>query len=239
MKKISFTVGVLLFQSFYFCAFSEETVVEKSFSNDKELYISPLKLRITQSKMGQSPLDFTIESCKNKSAESCYAIYHYYKDINLVKKAREYQILSCNLKNIQGCLELGSDYLFRENKPDEALKIFEYPCKQNDPRGCNNIAGIYEKKKNVEMALKFYGKACNLKFQHSCISMAHVKKESGDFIGANKIFIPLCAKDDIASCIQVGEVFILAKDNTSAKKFFSKVCDKGIKEGCIRKNALK
>lgn len=110
-------------------------------------------------------------NCTAGDGISCADIGAGLYNADQVDKAIEYLDKGCKLNTHAAC-DLRAYIYMRDNKIDEAIKIFKTTCDQNSSYGCLNLGVIYYDGQGVEVDRKkskeYIIKSCKMKNTMAC-----------------------------------------------------------------------
>jgi TPR repeat protein len=135
-----------------------------------------------------------------------------------------------------------------------AADLYQRACDLHDPRGCNNLAVMYEKgdgrSRDLGRALTLYQDACAIDHALACRNVGRLyrdgvgaspdeAKASEAFAKAAQLSNNLCVRGVAEGCSNLGFMFRsgregLAQDETKAVQFLQRACDLGYRSVCSR-----
>ena len=107
----------------------------------------------------QGATKFLSQRCKKKDAKSCFSLGFIFQTyLKKYKLAAKYFLISCRLKNQEGCYHFALSQEKKNHK--KSIKILKNNCNKNDNQSCRRLAGIYKKNEQNKYAKNFYDRAC-------------------------------------------------------------------------------
>ncbi|MBF0298421.1 MAG: sel1 repeat family protein [Oligoflexia bacterium] len=158
-------------------------------------------------KKNEDALKYFGKACLGGDMKGCFnfgIVAEILKQNNHARAIFEY---SCNQNHYNSCHNLAAYEIRSTNKKEveQGKKHYEISCEQNKHTiignlSCLNLASLYEKSKNYELALKYFAKVCDRGELQGCTNKGIILMEQKKVAAALAVWGKACEEGSNESC---------------------------------------